>query len=167
MWKNVVPLRVKFFGWLVWNGRIKSGDLLFKIGVLNVAADIRCSFCESETESVDHVLLHCKYVHKVWTDCLKWWGMIWVTPKSVCDLLIWWHSFKFKKRKKLFWEAIPMTILWAVWKRRNDLKFNKVIPDWYGLVDYVKCRVVYWVKLKAAMKEYSIEDIIVNIKNVW
>ena len=60
-----------------------------------------------------------------------------------------------------------MTILWAVWKRRNDLKFNKVIPDWYGLVDFVKCRVVYWVKLNADMKEYSIDDIIVNIKNMW
>ena len=163
LWKNVTPMRVKFFGWLVWNGRIKSGDLLLKFGVLDDVADIRCGFCESEIESVDHVFLHCMYVHKVWTDCLKWWGMIWVTPKSVCDLLIWWQSFKFKKRKKLFWEAIPMTILWAVWKRRNDLKFNKVIPDWYGLVDSVKYRVVYWVKLKADMKEYSID----NIKIMW
>ena len=60
-----------------------------------------------------------------------------------------------------------MTILWAVWKRRNDLKFNKVIPDWYGLVDSIKCRVVYWVKLKVDMKEYSIDDIIINIKNMW
>ena len=102
LWKNVTPMRVKFFGWLVWNGRIKSGDLLLKFGVLDDVADIRCSFCESKIESGDHVLLHCKYVHKVWTDCLKRWGMIWVTPKLVCDLLIWWQSFKFKKRKKLF-----------------------------------------------------------------
>ena len=79
------------------------------------------------------------------------------------DLLIWWQSFKFKKRKKLFWEAIPMTILWDVWKRRNDLKFSKVIFDWYGLVDSVKCRVVSWIKLKAYMKEYFIDD----IKNMW
>ena len=42
-------------------------------------------------------------------------------PTSLSDLLKWWYPCKFKQVKKLNSEAMPMAILWILWKTRNRL----------------------------------------------
>ena len=34
VWRNATPLKVKFLGWLVWAGRLKTTDFLVRIKVL-------------------------------------------------------------------------------------------------------------------------------------
>ena len=40
-----------------------------------------CCFCKKEMEGVNHVLLQCYEIWKVWSDCLRWWGLKWVVPR--------------------------------------------------------------------------------------
>ena len=42
-----------------------------------------CRFCGSNVETIDHVLLHCDYVWRVWAECLRWCGIQWVVHGSV------------------------------------------------------------------------------------
>ena len=102
------PPREQFFGWLVWLGRVKSGELLITWGIIRDHGAGLCLFCGHEMESGDHALLLCSHVWRVWSTLLKWWGLKWLCPCSVRNLLDWWQSWRFKKLKKLIWESIPL-----------------------------------------------------------
>ncbi|KAL7244369.1 hypothetical protein ACSBR1_016583 [Camellia fascicularis] len=52
---------------------VMPSDFLQKIAILNGSVSIECAFCSQEIESVNHVLLFCPFVWKVWTEMLNWW----------------------------------------------------------------------------------------------
>ena len=95
MWINYLPPKVQFFGWLAWKHKVKTSVFLQRIGVLDENASALCVFCKSEDESVDHVLISCQLVWKVWGGLLQWWGVLWVVPGSVVCLLQWWPGYNF------------------------------------------------------------------------
>jgi len=37
----------------------------------------------------------------------SWWGVVWVSPKSVVNLFLWWKDCKMRKEKRLTWDATP------------------------------------------------------------
>ena len=89
IWKNVALPRVRCFGWLVYLGREKIGELLSRWGMLQAGDETKCKFCGLAQESLDHLFLHCTFVWEVWVDCLSWWGVLWVLPSNVMGLFRW------------------------------------------------------------------------------
>ena len=59
IWKNSAPPRVQCFGWLPYMGRIKTSEYLFRLGIIQNEGDALCSFCNTDLETLDHLLLHC------------------------------------------------------------------------------------------------------------
>ncbi|XP_028118360.1 uncharacterized protein LOC114315916 [Camellia sinensis] len=137
VWNNCAPPKVKFFGWLAWLGKLKTFSYLQRIGILDEAANI-----------------------------LKWWGVQWVMPNSVEGLLQWWSFCKMKKLEKVMWKAVPMAVLWSIWKHRNDCIFNGAQPNLEDLCEVVKVRIASWVKSSPAKVEFSINDIVFNLQQV-
>ena len=41
--------------------------------------EVLCSFCNSDIESLDHLLLHCTPVRECWAVILRWCGVSWAT----------------------------------------------------------------------------------------
>jgi hypothetical protein len=80
MWKSKIPLKVRNFVWLVYQGRIQTTDnLIWKPW----KGDKKCKFCEEE-EIVNHLLFLCPIASYMWCiirDSMQW-GQ---TPKSVRD----------------------------------------------------------------------------------
>lgn len=97
IWKNISPLKVNFFCWLVWKGRIKSRAYLQRLGILNHNARSECVFCTGEVETINHVMLLCPIIWQLWSNLLEWWGMQWVSPQNVEALLVLWRGFKWGK----------------------------------------------------------------------
>ena len=89
-WKVKVPKRVAFFTWTAAHGQILTLDNLMLRG--RPLAN-RCYLCCSNTESVDHLLLFCPIAHSLWMYMLRLFGIDWVTPGSVEDLLFCWFHW--------------------------------------------------------------------------
>lgn len=87
---------------------------LQRLGVLHDGVDVACAFCKSEPETVDHIMLNCPFVCKIWIGILNWWGCQWITPESIVRLLNWWNGWKFKKGELQIWKALPCAVLWLV-----------------------------------------------------
>lgn len=166
IWRNIAPPKVQFLCWLIWRGRIKSSDLLLRIGVLNPNASTLCVFCKSEVETMNHVLLHCHLVWRVWSDIVKWWNLCWVIPGLVEELLQWWSGIRFKVQMVKIWKVVPLAMLWYVWKLRNECVFNEAKPDFADLTELVKIRVALWAKSHLKELKYSVHDIVYNLKQV-
>jgi len=82
--KPEVPPRAAFFVWTATLGKILTIDNLRrkKVWITNW-----CYMCKCNGESVDHLLLHCPIASDLWSMFLGLFGVYWVMPKSVVELL--------------------------------------------------------------------------------
>lgn len=75
IWNNLAPPKVQFLSWLAWRGWIKSSEFLQRIGVLNSNVSALCVFYKFEVESLNHVLLHCPKIWRIWASIVSWWNL--------------------------------------------------------------------------------------------
>ena len=90
IWKVKALRRVSFFVWTIAWRRILTCDNLMRRGFMMVGW---CCMCKVSGESVTHLLLHCPVVREVWTFFLRSFGVSWVFPDSVCEVLSGWHNW--------------------------------------------------------------------------
>ena len=63
----------------------------------------RCSLCKGSKESADHILIHCDKTRELWTMLLTTFGLVWVFPTSMRNLLLEWKIKGQGKKKRAFW----------------------------------------------------------------
>ncbi|XP_028091616.1 uncharacterized protein LOC114291928 [Camellia sinensis] len=166
IWLKCIPPKVQVFGWFAWKKRLKTKKFLLKLGVINQGISTACVFCGSEGESVNHVLLWCPFVWKIWAEMLNWWDVQAVIPGSVENLLLWWAGGKWRKIEKKIWRAIPLVVMWSIWKCRNECLFRATIPNLEDLCDLIKHRIAFWVKPHLSDLHYSVHDFVFNLRQV-
>lgn len=166
VWIKLLPPKVQFFGWLAWKHKIKTFVFLQRIGVLPSSASSLCVFCKSQQESLEHVLMLCPFVWRVWSGLLQWWGVSWVIPDSVIGLLQWWSRYPCRKAELRIWRAIPLVTLWSIWKHRNDCSFNVSHPNLQELQELILIRLAFWLKAASKKLHFSISDFLYNISGV-
>lgn len=166
IWRCAAPYRVQCFVWLVHLGRIKTFDFLMRTGIITNPVEAQCKFCSLHVETPDHLLLLCNPVWHVWLNILAWWGIQWIPPNTVVNLLLWWKSSNLKKDRKLIWEVIPAAILWTIWNTRNALVFENTTPQWDNITELIKVRVALWVKSKMGGNNFSIEDFLFRLDSI-
>jgi hypothetical protein len=70
----------------------------------------RCWLCESDGESVDHLLLHCRVANALWNGILSRFGLCWVMPGSVREALAsWWLGGR--SRSAVVWKMAPLCLI--------------------------------------------------------
>lgn len=141
-------------------------DYLQRISVLSGNVSNICIFCNSDVESVNHVLLLCPSIWKVWSNLVDWWGLRWVVTGSIEGLLNWWAGFKFKKFDWMVWKTIPTALLWYIWKCRNDCVFRGTQPQVEELCELVKIRIALWVKYNNPRCVFSVHDLVHCMKQI-
>ena len=93
-------------------------------------------------------------------------GVELVSPSSIGDLLDWWYSWKFKGVRKMIWEVIHVVVLSSVWYQRNKLFFEGSTPIWDEIIEQIKYRVAFWVKIRLKAADYSINDFVFNLESL-
>jgi hypothetical protein len=79
--------------------------------------------CESEGESVDHLLLHGGVARTLWYTIFARFKLCWVMPKSVKELFAsWWTSGN--SRSAVVWKMVPLCLMWCIWRERNARYFE-------------------------------------------
>ena len=102
----------------------------------------------------------------MWSECLRWWGIQWVAPKSINFLLNGWRVYSSRKLGAVIWNLMPLAILWSVWLQRNECKFNEAVVDWEWVSDRVKCRIASWTKSTNCSSSVSVDDMLFRLGSV-
>jgi hypothetical protein len=131
IWKAKVPPRVAFFTWTAALGRILTAENLRRRHIILVSW---CCMCKADGESIDHLLLHCVYAKELWDLVLAMFGMCWVMPGSVRELLAAWQGKMGKHPKHIIWRAAPHCVMWCLWRERN----MRIFEDCEQHVDELK-----------------------------
>ena len=53
-------------------------------------------------------------------------GVPWVLPATVKEMLLGWNGTFVGKKRKGIWKASPLCLFWTVWKTRNKVAFEEI-----------------------------------------
>lgn len=121
IWKPKAPMKVSCFEWLVAKKACLTQDNLQRRGFQLVN---RCYMCKEETETINHLFLHCRAATPLWQLFLNILGIKWVMPSTTAELLSCWNRKRMSKQMKKDWNTIPAAIWWCIWKERNRRCFE-------------------------------------------
>ncbi len=122
IWRVKAPCRVSFFLWSTAWGRILTCDNLMRRGYTLVGW---CCMCCNAGETGNHLLTHCTLASALWHLVLRSFGVPWVFPNSIADLLFGWFNC-FGKHNCLVWNLVPLCLMWTVWRECNSCIFDDV-----------------------------------------
>ena len=80
--------------------------------------------CKRCGESVDHLLLHCPITYEMWSMIFCLFGICWVMPQRVVDLLDCWTCNFRRHRNIVIWRFVPHCLMWCIWRERNSRSFK-------------------------------------------
>uniref|UniRef100_A0A2N9HQT2 Reverse transcriptase domain-containing protein n=1 Tax=Fagus sylvatica TaxID=28930 RepID=A0A2N9HQT2_FAGSY len=120
IWGVKAPRRISFFTWTAARGKILTCDNLMRRG--HVLAGW-CCMCKNQWETGDHLLLHCEIASALWSYVFTMFGVQWVLPAKVLDLLFGWHNW-FGRRSSAIWNLAPLCVMWSLWQERNRRIFE-------------------------------------------
>ena len=85
---------------------------------------MHCELPPRDEEIVEHLLLHCSMARELWDMVFTIFGIQWVMPRRVVDLLHCWQDHFGWHQSVEIWKAIPPCLMWCIWNERNARKFE-------------------------------------------
>jgi hypothetical protein len=101
-------------------------------------------WCLCTTESSSHLFLHRKVAHLVWYDVFKWLGLVIVMPSNLFYLFDCVSCTATKKKIRRGFQLVWHTVIWSLWRARNNALFNNVLDDPKGIVEEIKVLTWKW-----------------------
>ena len=83
----------------------------------------RCNLCKENEETANHILIHCGKTRDLWNLLFSSFGVVWVLPDSVRNLLLEWKMKGMGKKRSVVWKMAPICLFWCIWGERNRRTF--------------------------------------------
>jgi hypothetical protein len=80
--------------------------------------------CKWSNESIDHLFLHCDVARDLWSAIFSLFGVTWVMPETVLDMLVCWRGQMGNRYVLPVWRIAPLCVMWIVWRERNARCFE-------------------------------------------
>jgi hypothetical protein len=143
MWKMWAPPKIKFFTWLVFQNRVWTADRLEKRGWPNCGT---CPLCDQCTESVDHLLVHCRFTLRLWDMAKETFDIPVSHVNNWANLAFpeWWIMISSGQNRKGM-ASLAMLIIWEIWNERNDRIFKNKSSPTQVVFERIKKEATLWV----------------------
>ena len=146
MWLKAVPLKVSTFVWRLFLNRIPTRDKLAQMHVI-LASDQNCVANCGLNEDRDHLFLNCGFFGGIWQCIEDWLGFSTVFH---CSFQSHFHQFGglrgFSKKSIESMNIIWMSVVWTIWKDRNNRVFQRKEEQLQAICKRVKLQSFWWLK---------------------
>ena len=85
----------------------------------------------------------CPITHSLWMSMLRLFGIDWVMPGSVVDLLFSWYHW-IGKHSSDIWDLIPGCLMWTIWSERNRRSFEDEEKTVVQLLEFCQRTLFDW-----------------------
>lgn len=114
-WSKLIPKKINIFLWRARLGRLPSRTVLDRMG-LDISS-ILCPRCGKERESIDHALVSCEEVYKLWKGIARWWKIAEDRFETLNDVIG-------SNNRPSLWGEMVGCVLYLIWSHRNRLVFK-------------------------------------------
>ena len=143
IWKSWAPMKCKLAMWLFIRGRVWTADRLARKGLPH---NVKCAFCNTAGENVQHLFLGCAVVNIIWGHMLTWCTLQQLTPTPQDNLKEWWvharNTVDGKIRNRF--DSLVMMVAWMIWRERNKRVFDKIAKSTSVLIELMKQEAKQW-----------------------
>ena len=84
---------------------------------------ILCPLCMDDVETVNHIFFSCNMAKDLWGLYAKWWELDIPVCSNIEEWFAWIDSLHCSNKIKMLLEGVGGTLLWCIWKFRNELTF--------------------------------------------
>uniref|UniRef100_A0A803PB72 RNase H type-1 domain-containing protein n=1 Tax=Cannabis sativa TaxID=3483 RepID=A0A803PB72_CANSA len=154
LWKTKVPPKVIHFSWKAITGCLPNRTQLY---TKHVPVQLDCVCCNSEEESIYHVLVSCNFARSVWN--------LSSVPASVIvatDFGTWVEQILNRGQAVVFEGALMVS--WVIWKARNELLWNKNVTTVAEVINTAKTVLNQW-KTTSSNRFSPLSAVINNTSN--
>ena len=159
IWRVKAPKRVAFFVWTAAWGKILTCDNFIRRGYTMAGW---CCMCRSGWETGEHLLIHCALASKLWYAVLRSFGVCWVFPNRIVDLLFGWYN-SCGKHVSAVWNLVPLCLMWTVWRERNRRTFEDVELSTIKLIELFFGLLFDWAWVWGLTSMLSLADFVASL----
>ncbi|KAJ9559863.1 hypothetical protein OSB04_005023 [Centaurea solstitialis] len=123
-WCSVIPRKVNVFMWRARLDRLPTRAFLDKLGV--DLDSLLCPRCSEYVEDIDHALFKCAEIANLWSRVKNWWNIASTLEGSLAQFLLEDAALIKASKGKHWWVGLKWSLLYLVWKQRNDIVFKGV-----------------------------------------
>jgi hypothetical protein len=122
-----VSKKKKTFIWLVAEGKIYTKTFWSQKGLLSMELSVNPSYI-IDMETTEHLLIHCSFSWRLWTQFMTWWGIIfWCLSKSLDSLLFDWYRMVFINFQKKAWQVLLLFFFLILFEYSSQLTHILII----------------------------------------
>ncbi|XP_071733908.1 uncharacterized protein [Rutidosis leptorrhynchoides] len=156
---KAIPQKVNIFIWRSLLQRIPVRAELDKRGL--DLDSVLCPICISETETVNHALLHCCEVKKVWNSIEKWWNMD-INTSSLSATLASTPNLINSLMGKSIWQATMWVVAYQIWIARNKKVFTRVRWNQNDILNEAQLKSFQWISKRLKKSNLSWSQWLIN-----
>nr|GEZ09502.1 RNA-directed DNA polymerase, eukaryota, reverse transcriptase zinc-binding domain protein [Tanacetum cinerariifolium] len=126
-WNRYIPIKVNVFLWrLVLNKLPTSVNLDRK----EIDVDsVLCPICCVDVETVNPVFFSCEMAKDLWALMARRWELDIPICSNFMEWCSWIDSSHLSSKAKLVLEGVAGSLLWSIWRFRNELIFSTPPPQ--------------------------------------
>nr|GEX51958.1 retrotransposon protein, putative, Ty1-copia subclass [Tanacetum cinerariifolium] len=142
-WNRCIPIKVNIFMW-----RLKLDKLPTLANLVQKGIDINsllCLICDNYVENVDHLFFSCEMARDLWRLLARWCELDFPGVSSIMDWYSWLDDCKMTKSARYILDGVAATLMWSIWKFRNDFIFSDCKPKKATLRDSIVSQSFLWI----------------------
>nr|XP_016479791.1 PREDICTED: uncharacterized protein LOC107801042 [Nicotiana tabacum] len=145
LWTKGLPLKISFFIWKLWRGKVPTDDLWRRNGHLTVSKFWCC--LPPQEETLQHIFLASPTASRVWKVFLQAAGVMVNLVQIHQVIRAWWSANCCAKLRPLF-QVAPTFNFWELWKKRNTMKDGVGVVSFNRLVHKLNKTLYYLARVR-------------------
>nr|GEW59915.1 feruloyl CoA ortho-hydroxylase 1 [Tanacetum cinerariifolium] len=133
-WLKCVPIKVNIFMWRLSLDKLGTLENMDRKG--SDVASLLCPVCCEYVENVNH-LFSCGMSRDLWTSLASWCDLNIPVIANLSEWMSWLDACQVTKKARIILEGIVASMLWSIWKFRNDLIFSVSKPKKATIWDFI------------------------------
>ncbi|GJR84160.1 RNA-directed DNA polymerase, eukaryota [Tanacetum coccineum] len=163
-WVRFVPIKVNIFIWRARQDCLPTRVNLVRRGI-NVDSCV-CPICSSGEDEINHILFRCDLAQQVLRRICRWWELDPSDWNTFQEWYAWFSSIRFSSKSKSLLEGTFFVAWWHIWRIRNRIIFEGVLPRRSEVFDDIIFCAFNWCNNRCR-KVFSWEDWLKNPHHIF
>nr|GEY10811.1 RNA-directed DNA polymerase, eukaryota, reverse transcriptase zinc-binding domain protein [Tanacetum cinerariifolium] len=106
---------------------------------------VLCPICCVDVEIANHVFFSCEMAKDLWALMARWWELDIPICSNFMEWCSWIDSPHLSSKAKLVLKGVGGSLLWSIWRFRNELIFSTLPPQKAILWDFIVSHSFLWI----------------------